>query len=169
MLLRRTQNTEPEYALLQRAAYWGEHRTLEVLDGGTLWRITSQYGVDFATALLFDRFQKSPKHKGFIERIDRLRKSNLPPREKIPAKVIVVHGALYLERPDMGGDGKIVRRVAESLGYETELIPLTSFGSVTKNASLIRAWFKEHSKDKVILVSLSKGGSDLRTALESNE
>jgi hypothetical protein len=169
MLFRRTQTSQSESALLQRAAEWNQHRSLESLDDQTLWRITGQHGVDFATALLFDRFQKSPEHKGFIERIDRLRKSDLPPREKIPAKVIVVPGALYLERPDMGGDGKIVRRVAESLSYETDLIPLASFGSVTKNASLIRAWFKEHSKDKVILVSLSKGGSDLRTALESNE
>jgi hypothetical protein len=169
MLFRRSQIPEAEFALLQRASDWGEHRTLDALDGETLGRITSQHGVDFATALLFDRFQKSPRHKGFIERIDQLRKSDLPPREKIPAKVIIVPGALYLERPDMGGDGKIVRRVAESLGYETDLIPLASFGSVAKNASLIRAWFKEHSKDNVILVSLSKGGSDLRTALQSNE
>ena len=63
----------------------------------------------------------------------------------------------------MGGDGRIaLRQVAEKLGYETELIPLASFGSVTRNASLILSWLKEHSEDQIILVSLSKGGADLK-------
>ena len=169
MSFRRVDGPESEAALLQRVADWNECQSLELLDEHwALCRITREEGVDFATALLFDRFQKSA-HAEFIQRINSLRTWNIGPLEKIPAKVVIVPGALYLERPEMGGDGRIVRHVAESLGYETVLIPTASFGSVRKNASLILAWLKEHSGEPLILVSLSKGGTDLKMALASPE
>jgi hypothetical protein len=158
---------ESESALLQRAADWKEHQSLEFLDAKTLSQITRDEGIDFATALLFDRFQNSSRHVEFIRRIDSLRTSSPAPPGKIRARVVIVPGALYVERPEMGGDGRIVRQVAESLGYETELIPIVSFGSVTKNASLIVEWLKEHSEEQFIFVSLSKGGADFKIALAS--
>ena len=158
--------SESEPALLGRAADWNQHRSLELLDDKSLCQITRAEGIDFATALLFDRLQKSP-HAAFIRKINSLRASTSSPPGKIRAKVVIVPGALYRERPEMGGDGKIVREVAESLGYETDLIPTASFGSVIKNASTILAWLKEHWGEPLILVSLSKGGADLKIALAS--
>jgi len=76
-------------------------------------------------------------------------------------------GTLYVERPDMGGDGLIVREVATNLGLKTDLIPLVSFGSVKTNAGLIRDWLKKHQQERIILVSLSKGGADLKLAMSS--
>jgi hypothetical protein len=160
---------ESEEALLQRAAGWKEGIALENLDDETLRRITREQGGDFATALLFDRFRKSPQHSDFIRRIDSLRGAQAPSAQKIDARVVIVPGALYIEKPEMGGDGRIVREVAESLGCQTDLIPLASFGSVTKNASLILAWLKEHAREPLILVSLSKGGTDLKMALSSDD
>jgi hypothetical protein len=167
MLFRRSDPSESEAALLQRAADRENYSSLQSLDDKTLIQITRDEGVDFATALLFDRFQKSPRHAEFIQQIDRLRISKSPPPMKVRAKVVIVPGALYVERPEMGGDGRVVREVAESLGYETQLIPIASFGSVTKNAALIRTWLEAHRQEQIILVSLSKGGADLRTAFAS--
>ena len=65
----------------------------------------------------------------------------------------------------MGGDGRIVREVAAGLGLKTDLIPLVSFGSVKTNAGLIRNWLKQHQHERIILVSLSKGGADLKLAM----
>jgi hypothetical protein len=79
--------------------------------------------------------------------------------------VVIVPGALYLERPDMGGDGRIVREVAEKMGWQTDLIPLRSFGSVSENALLLHRWLEQHSTERIILVSLSKGGADLKMTL----
>ena len=124
MIFRSADSLESEAALLHRAADYKNYPSLQSLDDKTLIQITRDKGVDFATALLFNRFQESPQHAEFIQRIDRLRVSQpLLPR-KIQAKVVIVPGALYVERPEMGGDGRIVRQVAENLGYETELIPL---------------------------------------------
>lgn len=161
----RFKTTESENSLRQRAATWPEWPTLESLNSETLRQITRQQGVDFATALLFDRFCKSPERSEFIQQIDALRQvpGSLP--ASIDAKVVIVPGALYLERPDMGGDGRIVREVANCLGLKTDLIPLASFGSVKTNASLIRDWLKQHQQERIILVSLSKGGADLKLAM----
>ncbi len=155
-----------ESALLDRAANFPECRTLETLTDKTLRQITRDEGVDFATALLFDRFQKSREQAKFIQRINDLRRQPSPPSgAKNAVKVVIVPGALYVERPEMGGDGRIVREAAAAAGFLTELIPTASFGPVVKNGALIRAWLEQHAQERIILVSLSKGGADLKLAL----
>ena len=165
MFNRRNNYPESETSLLQRAADWPNHATIESLTAETLQQITKDEGVDFATALLFERFSKSKRHAEFIQRIGSLRGCSSVTSAAIDATVVIVPGALYQERPDMGGDGRLVREVAAKFGYKTDVIPLLSFGSVKENARLIRSWFHQHSGERIILVSLSKGGSDLKRAL----
>jgi hypothetical protein len=154
-----------EAALLKNARDWLEYSTLESLPAKAVTELSGRGGVDFATALLFDRFLKSARHGDFIRQVDALRKSSSPPTALANTKVVIVPGALYVERPDLGGDGRLVRNVAKQFGYETDLIPLASFGGVTTNARLIREWIRQHSSERMILVSLSKGSADLKLAL----
>ncbi|HEY2953170.1 MAG TPA: hypothetical protein VGK40_11330, partial [Verrucomicrobiae bacterium] len=156
-----------ERALLERAAGWPEHPSVIDLTADTLRQITQREGVDFATALLFDRFQKAPAHAAFVQRINRLRQFSSPSGPTLKARVVIVPAALYVERPELGGDGRLVREVAASFGLETDLIRLVSFGSVANNARLVREWLKEHSGQRIVLVSLSKGGADLKLALSA--
>jgi hypothetical protein len=97
----RSKTAETENSLRRRAATWPECPTLESLNSETLRHITQREGVDFATALLFDRFCKSRERSGFIQQIDALRQFPSPLPASIDAKVVIVPGALYLERPDM--------------------------------------------------------------------
>ncbi len=160
-----SKTAETENSLRQRAATWPDYPTLESLKPETLRHVTRQEGIDFATALLFDRFCKSPERSGFIQKINALRRSPDSLSITLDAKVVIVPGALYIERPDMGGDGRIVREVAAGLGLKTDLITLASFGSVKTNAGLIRDWLRQHRQERIILVSLSKGGADLKLAM----
>src|SRR5260370_42151730 len=112
MFLRQNKPPESETSLLERAADWPDHATLESLTAETLQQITKNEGIDFATALFFERFRKSPRHGDFIRRTNSLRQSSSPARVAIDAKVVIVPGALYIERPDIGGDGRLVREVA---------------------------------------------------------
>ena len=171
MLFRRDNTLENEASLLQRAADWPGHAALESLTAETLQQITKHEGVDFATALLFHRFQNSPKHAELIRRLNSLRRDPSPSSGglAIRAKVVIVPGALYRERPDMGGDGRLVREIAAKFGCETDLIPLASFGSVGTNARFIRHWFEQNLQERIILVSLSKGGADFKMALAASE
>ena len=159
---------EGEQPLLERAAACSDFATLQCLGADELHRITQTAGVDFATALLFDRWQKSPEHAEFIRRIDLLQRT--PPgasAARLDAKVVIVPGALYLEHPDIGGDGRLVREIAGSFGLRCDLIPLASVGPVTENARRICGWLAQHGAEKTILVSLSKGGAELKVALAS--
>jgi hypothetical protein len=156
-----------EQLLLRRAADWPEHRSLAGLTVDALQSVTAEEGVDFATALLFDRLTKSPAHSPFIEGINHLQQCPRPAGPPVTFEVVIVPGALYVERPDNGADGKIIRNVAGELGLRTHVIPLESFGPCSRNAALIRHWLTEHSSNQLILVSLSKGGADLKMALES--
>jgi hypothetical protein len=167
MVRRSAKVLESESALLQRARDWPQYLTLESLSAEAIQQVTQQEGIDFATALLFDRFCKSPRHEQFIRRMDALRKNPAREPRKLDLKVVVVPGALHVERPDMGGDGRLVREVASTLGWSTDLIPLASVGSVTENARRIRDWLTQRSGEKMILVSLSKAGAEVKMALAS--
>jgi len=161
------QSLESEAALRSRVVEWRDNAALESLTAETLRQITLSEGVDFATALLFDRFQRSPTRAKFIRQIDMLRQSAPHSSAKIDAKIVIVPGALYIERPDMGGDGRIIREVVAGFGLQADLIPLSSFGSVENNAALIRDWLGQHPQERIVLVSLSKGGADLKHALSA--
>ncbi len=162
-----SKSIENEAALLRRTAGWSEHSRLESLTAETLQQITRREGVDFATALLFDRFKKSAQYADFIHQIDALRQSPapLPKFTGVKARVVLVPGALYAERPDLGGDGRIIKELLTDSGWPWSFIPLASSGSIFENARRIREWLLEHSGEKIILVSLSKGGTDLNVAL----
>ena len=165
MLFGRHRTLEAEASLVARAADRKEFPRLEDLNATALLSITSERGVDFATALLFDRFRHASRHVEFIQRIDALRQCSLPNLRNCGVKIAIVPGALYRERPDFGGDGLLVREVAEQAGLETDLLPLNSRGAVTANSAAIREWLARHASERLMLVSLSKGGADLKMAL----
>ena len=165
----RSQPPEDEISLLRRAAESFTEESDEKVTSEVLGKITRLEGVDFATALLFDRFQNSAAHSEFIRRMDSLRERSEANRPFHHAKLVIVPGALYRERPEMGGDGRIVLEVAKEFGWSTDFIPTSSFGSIQTNANLICEWMSKHSKEKIILVSLSKGSADLKVALASIE
>jgi hypothetical protein len=155
-----------EIEILRLASDWPEYPTVKSLTPTVLQEITHREGIDFATALLFDRFRKSPSHADFICQIDRLRQSPVTSQRTREAKIVLVPGALYLERPDLGGDGRLVRETAINCGWPFEFIPLASTGSVFENAKCIHQWLLKHRDEKIILVSLSKGGKDLITSFD---
>ncbi|MEO5803288.1 MAG: hypothetical protein ABIR24_07135, partial [Verrucomicrobiota bacterium] len=166
-IFRNSNSGETESSLLQRATSWPDYTTLESLTGESLQEITRLHGIDFATALIFDRFKNDPARVHFIERINSLRESQRQPCKTVDVKVVIIPGALYLERPDIGGDGKLVREVADKFGWKSDLIPLVSVGPVAENARRICDWLAHHADEKILLVSLSKGGADLKMALTS--
>lgn len=169
MIFCQPKSSSRETVLLQRAADWQEQTTVESLTPKVLQQITKREGIDFATALLFNRFQKSPRHADFIRQIDKLRQSPVTLQRVMKAKIVLVPGALYLERPDLGGDGRLVREAAVNSGWPCDFIPVASTGSVLENAQRIRQWLLEHAEEKIILVSLSKGGKDLIASFDLPE
>jgi hypothetical protein len=58
-----------------------------------------------------------------------------------------------------------VREQAESIGCPTDLVPLSTTGTLQQNARILCDWLSAQPDRPVILVSLSKGGPDIKFAL----
>ncbi len=156
---------ENESALLARAAAFEECPALALLSAEKLRAIAAREGMDFATALLYDRVKRSGRHAAFIARIDELQRCNLSQGSSRNTTIAIVPAAFYKEKPHSGADGRVVREAAGRSGLHCELIPLESTGTLLENSTILLDWLKQHTGEKTILVSLCKGGADVKFAL----
>ena len=155
--------SEYERSLLEQAARWPGFATHTELTEAAIRQVTAHRGIDFATTLLYDRLTRSPVHGPFLKKIQRL-PASAP--AATPTTVLIVPGAFYRKSPHSGADGRVIREEAERLGHETELLPLTDFGQPRANARILRDWLERDGRESIILVSMSKGGAEVRIALD---
>jgi hypothetical protein len=120
-------------------------------------------GLDFATALLYDRIVRSPEHGRFIQRLDALPTERI--NSRLEATLVIVPGAFYVEFPHTGADGRMLREEASRFGCRSEMIPLVSFGGLAENVRILCDWLTSRPPGNVILASLSKGGAEVKLAL----
>jgi hypothetical protein len=123
--------------------------------------------IDLATAIAFLRVSLGEQNAAFARKVGVMAvvAKAIGPR---PRDVVVgiVPGAFYLEHANTGADGARILRILEGLGIEASVIPVQSFGSLADNAGIILHWLRERSSKPVVLISLSKGASDLKFALQ---
>jgi hypothetical protein len=161
---------ETEGSLLARVSSFAACPTLAELTREKLQQITASDGVDFAAALLFDRVKRSERAALFIDEIDQLRSlapANQAGRGTDKPLIAIVPAAFYKEKPHSGADGRVVREAAARLNLECELIPIGSTGTLAETSSIILTWLKHHSGKRTTLVSLCKGGADVKFALSA--
>ncbi len=119
--------------------------------------------VDAATTRFYEEIRASRVHGPFIREVESIQTTT----EKLSMpRVLIVPAAFYVEYPQFGGDGQLVRQVASRLGIDAAVIPVPSLGSVTENAEVVSRVLATEGDGSVLLVSLSKGGADVRVALE---
>lgn len=150
-----------EREVLERVTRTDGPESLDALTPEVLCNLTVREGCDFATALLHRRIVESEQHGPFLRGLTKMRESSHTPR----VTVAIIPGAFHRENPRTGADGRVAREVAEQLGLPVAVIPVSSTGSLAENARVIGDWLLAHRDDALILVSVSKGGSDLKTAL----
>jgi hypothetical protein len=147
--------------LLARAATFEQCRELRDCSQLKLLEISRAHGLDFATALLFDRLLNHPQHSAFYRQVQsspEVLNGNAP-------GVAIVPGAFYREHKKTGADGARLAAILKSMGCKAEIVPLESFGSLKRNAALIAQWLKEKKDERIVLITLSKGSADLKAAL----
>lgn len=122
-------------------------------------------GIGLTTSLLYNKLLYKSQSSDFIKKIDSTQPdlTNLP---KLSGKLLIAPSGFYKELPEYAGDGSLVIEIANQFGLDSEIIPLNTKGSITENANIIREYLKKETSDKIIIFSLSKGGSDLLLALE---
>jgi len=147
-----------ETELLQQALGWLTHRQL---DAAGLREAARERGLDFATAVLFQSLRLSPRHGPLIAQLE----AAVHAVPKLDADIVIVPGAFYKENPETGADGRMVMDSVRRLGYETAAVPLHSFGTVADNAALLADWLRQRTGRPLILVSHSKGTTEMRRLL----
>ena len=154
--------THYERALLCRVAGWPEHPSWRGLTADVLRAVADQHGDDFATALLYDRLVRSREHGPFFEQVQSAANPCCGPP---PGTLAIVPGACYVEYPWTGADGRRLCECGREWGWHVETVPVASFGPLSANARTVSDWLVGHPEESVVLVSLSKGGADVKTAL----
>ncbi len=144
--------------LLARAAAWTGQE-------GDLVELARGEGLDFATALLHDRILRVPANAAFLHSAHEMRRP-----ENFCADLIgIVPGAFHREPWNTGAAGARVLAIACELGCVAEVIPTGSFGTLNENARVILDWLAAHRGKNVALISLSKGGTEVKRALSLPE
>lgn len=149
-------------ALMERAAAHHACLSIDKLTPAALQQISERDGIDFATAMMYDRVLQRASTRIILELLKREQVQQTPRRDVL---IGVVPGAFYKEYAFTGADGQRVLDAAEKRGVRAERIPLHSFGSLADNALILCDWLARHAHEEVVLVSLSKGGTDLQHAL----
>jgi hypothetical protein len=150
-----------EKGLLVRAAAWDQCPALSDCSSPKLAQVAQKQGLEFATAVLYDRVLRHPEHGAFFQRVRN--QDNL--RADAQIRVGIVPGAFYREHQDTGADGACLAAIVKSMNCPVDRVPAESFGSLASNASHLADWLLQHRHERVMLISLSKGSADTKVAL----
>jgi hypothetical protein len=124
--------------------------------------VSRERGIDFATAALYHRVRSDARRAAFIQRIE---SADGPPPAEAP-RVVIMPGAFAAEYPHTGADGARVVELAGALGWPVERVKVPSLAPMAENAAaLVRVLAARRGRPTVV-VSLSKGGADVRAAVE---
>lgn len=156
-------------ALLERAAKWRASAGPDMPCQADIEQLSKSGGIDFATAVLYDAVVHAEPHAAFIAEIDALRGAAALPPPPADTLLAVAPGAFYAEYPHSGADGRLLREQAAALGCHSELIPCASMGTIAENAEFICRWLAGRNERRIILASISKGGSEIKAALRRPE
>jgi hypothetical protein len=128
-----------------------------------LEQLTAEHGIDFATAVLYDRLSRRPDVAELYSQYVHEPLGNSG--AYAGGHMAIVPGALYREHPHTGADGRVVLAEARRLGWYAELIPLSGSAAPQENAARLCEWLQRQPHGDLVLVSLSKGGADVKWAL----
>lgn len=126
-------------------------------------------GTDIATCLLYAYWLCLPNTRRLVEIYAQAQLAeSASPATHCPLRpdiVTVVPGALYQEYPTTGADGQPLIDLFTQLGIATERVPLKSAGRLHENRDILVDFFRSRQQSGGLLVSLSKGSSDIKFAL----
>lgn len=154
---------EAHQLLLASAAQWRPEITLDQLSFDQLRDLSAERGIDFATAVAYTR--TAAAHQAFIERVRDFQ--GAAPKSFARWRPI----ALLVPNLGFGIDaksqrvGETIAVAARELGIETRVVPTNPVGSLDENGAIIAQAIRDQSGRAAVLVSLSKGSAEVKTAL----
>ena len=166
MIIDSSELAPSDHDLIDRAAAYREFSSLQELSEDALQQVARDEGIDFATALLYQRLSVCPENAEALKELSRLEDEANQNGRDLDVILAVAPGAFYVEYPETGADGSRLLHAGKALGCQAELIPTKSVGTLAENAQTIISWLLQKRDKPVILASLSKGGADIKAALQ---
>ena len=155
------QFSEADRELLGKAAEESRFGNCRELNVATLGEIAAREGIEFATALAYDRVLRETRNKAFFDLVVQSSAQRIDPE----VLFAIVPGAFYQVHQHSGADGARLMRILRSAGARVEMVPLGNFGRVQENARMIADWLGGKRGQKIVVLSLSKGSADVKVAL----
>jgi hypothetical protein len=132
--------------------------------------LAAQDSLETATTVLYLSLLAHPRHGPWIAQVRTAiaaAATDTDPAPRPDVKIGVVPGFLYEEFPEIGSGGDIFLQIAKRLGLRAERVPTQSRGLLEPNARILARWIAAQPEERIWLVSLSRGGLEVRLALES--
>ena len=131
--------------------------------------ITQDHGIDMATRCYYENLLQS-EHGVFKRKIDEYAHNSCYTSDVSVGqgiKILIVPGMFYKEHPEVGADGQLVISIAKQCGFDAEILETLSKGSIAENVSILNHKIAHELASIIWLVSMSKGGSEVRSYLQS--
>lgn len=123
--------------------------------------------VNLATALFYQYILAHEKHGTAYSRVQR--QTIAKPTPDTSAHIVIVPGMFAKEKPDIGGDGALLKTIASSLGLTVSTAPTNTQASVSENADVLHQYLQQMQSDHVWIVSLSRGSADVKFMLSRHK
>ena len=162
---------EDEARYLEEAAAFPKYKKFSDLNQKVLKQVTHETGdVDRAAALFYQRAISDPRNRAMLEYLSR-RETQLertrPNYSRDDILLAMVPGMFYRDNPEIQADGEGLRKIARTIGLTDTVIPVLQDGTIAENAGIICDYLENKvSARKVILASASKGGGDIKLAIQ---
>ena len=132
-----------------------------LLDGQKIRSINRDHGCDMATAILHEALLTKAPNAGFLEQL------NSYPCDAIQEfpdniHILIVPTMYYAEHPELGGDGQLIKTIAETCGAKVSLLKTSSLGTISNNAAELWEQLQSINDEQLWFFSISKGTADLK-------
>jgi hypothetical protein len=155
-----------EFSIIENGKKQWPGIRFESLDHERLKQHVVEKGITNTSSILYNKILWESESSPFIQRMD-LIEPDLSQLPKISGKLFIAPSGFYKELPEYAGDGGLIREIAARFGLPSEMIPVDTKGSISQNADKMIKFLSEEKCEKIIIFSLSKGGSDLLLALRT--
>lgn len=146
------------------------NESIETLTQEDFRTLSEKHGMNYAHAAFYLKLLEDPKnerlHRFIIERTAELKRRTPKSFAKVSENysLLFVPGMFY-DNSNIDSDGELIRRTAAAMGIDARLLKLAPGGTVKKNGGdICKAIQASEPGKKIILASLSKGGSDVVAA-----
>lgn len=170
-LLRKLQSYIPdrsidEFELFEETKKLYPKVKFEEITTSFLKEMTSEFGIEKATAFFYLKMVHHSKSSKFIEKMHSfpIQFNKLP---KLKKEVWVIPAGFYREIPEFDGDGELIRKIGSHFGTQSRLIEVNPKGTITNNANEIIFELEKTNATNLIVFSISKGSADFRIAIEN--